>query len=159
MKPINEIRALFNVIKTETRRWFNTGARIDEVGQEILDHIEYLEQQGGDSLWENVSGVLSPKNNLVYSFVNALEKPTYLVNVVANSFVADITYEDFPFKCEIAITGVTSANNAEITFSLAQATSGDLAPICVTDTNKVIIYAKRDLGSIVIPLIKMEVVL
>ncbi len=44
MKPINEIRALFNVIKTETRRWFNTGARIDEVGQEILDHIEYLEQ-------------------------------------------------------------------------------------------------------------------
>ena len=48
MKPINEIRALFNVIKTETRRWFNTGARIDEVGQEMLDHIEYLEQQGGD---------------------------------------------------------------------------------------------------------------
>ena len=46
MKPINEIRALFNVIKTETRRWFNTGARIDEVGQEILDHIEYLEQGG-----------------------------------------------------------------------------------------------------------------
>lgn len=159
MKSINEIRALFNVIKTETRRWFNTGARIDEVGQEILDHIEYLEQQGGDSLWENVSGVLSPKNNLVYSFVNALEKPTYLVNVVANSFVADTTYLDFPFKCEIEVTGVTSANNAEITFSLAQATSGDLAPICVTDTNKVIIYAKSDLGSIVIPLIKMEVVL
>ena len=47
MKPISEIRALFNVIKTETRRWFNTGARIDEVGQEILDHIEYLEGQGG----------------------------------------------------------------------------------------------------------------
>ena len=46
MKPISEIRALFNVIKTETRRWFNTGARIDEVGQEILDHIEYLEQGG-----------------------------------------------------------------------------------------------------------------
>lgn len=159
MKSINEIRALFNVIKTETRRWFNTGARIDEVGQEILDHIEYLEQQGGDSLWENVSGVLSPKNNLVYSFVNALEKPTYLVNVVANTFVADTTYLDFPFKCEIEVTGVTSANNAEITFSLAQATSGDLAPICVTDTNKVIIYAKSDLGSIVIPLIKMEVVL
>ena len=114
---------------------------------------------GGDDLWENVSGVLSPKNNLVYSFVNALEKPTYLVNVVANSFVADATYEDFPFKCEIAVTGVTSANNAEVTFSLTQATSGDLAPICVTDTNKVIIYAKSDLGSIVIPLIKVEVVL
>ena len=94
--------------------------------------------------------VLTDKNNI---------KARYLQNVTANTFVADATYEDFPFKCEIAITGVTSANNAEITFSLAQATSGDLAPICVTDTNKVIIYAKRDLGSIVIPLIKMEVVL
>jgi len=94
--------------------------------------------------------VLTDKNNI---------KARYLQNVTANSFVADATYEDFPFKCEIAVTGVTSANNAEITFSLTQATSGDLAPICVTDTNKVIIYAKSDLGSIVIPLIKVEVVL
>ena len=86
-------------------------------------------------------------------------KARYLQNVTANTFVADATYEDFPFKCEIAITGVTSANNAEITFSLAQATSGDLAPICVTETNKIIIYAKSDLGTIIIPLIKVEVVL
>ena len=103
-------------------------------------------------IYDSVTGkvVLTNNSNI---------KARYLQNVTANTFVADITYEDFPFKCEIAITGVTSANNAEITFSLAQATSGDLAPICVTDTNKVIIYAKRDLGSIVIPLIKMEVVL
>ena len=103
-------------------------------------------------IYDSVTGkvVLTNNSNI---------KARYLQNVTANTFVADITYEDFPFKCEIPITGVTSANNAEITFSLAQATSGDLAPICVTDTNKVIIYAKRDLGSIVIPLIKMEVVL
>lgn len=56
MKPINEIRALFNVIKTETRRWFNTGARIDEVGQEILDHIEYLEQEVDNKQDTLVSG-------------------------------------------------------------------------------------------------------
>jgi len=94
--------------------------------------------------------VLTDKTNI---------KARYLQDITADTFVADSTYIDFPYKCEIPITGVTSANNAEITFSLAQATSGDLAPICVTDTNKVIIYAKSDLGSIVIPLIKVEVVL
>ena len=68
MKPISEIRALFNVIKTETRRWFNTGARIDEVGQEILDHIEYLEGQGGDSLWETGEGnIVVPAENRKYT--------------------------------------------------------------------------------------------
>ena len=187
MKTISEIRQLLHTIKTETRRFFNTGARVDEFGQDILDHIQHLYNTGGGGatshpqlqdknaettfqhidttttketlveadkvpIYDSVTGkvVLTNKSNI---------KARYLQNVTANTFVADITYEDFPFKCEIAITGVTSANNAEITFSLAQATSGDLAPICVTDTNKVIIYAKRDLGSIVIPLIKMEVVL
>ena len=74
MKPISEIRALFNVIKTETRRWFNTGARIDEVGQEILDHIEHLEQQGGDSLWElNDNDILQPKDNKTFTIKKAHE--------------------------------------------------------------------------------------
>ena len=74
MKPISEIRALFNVIKTETRRWFNTGARIDEVGQDILDHIEYLEQQGGDSLWElNEGDILQPKDGKTFTIKKAYE--------------------------------------------------------------------------------------
>ena len=72
MKSINEIRALFHVIKTETRRWFNTGARIDEVGQDILDHIENLEQ-GEGSLWQVVLGVIRPKDGLKYSVKDANE--------------------------------------------------------------------------------------
>jgi len=103
-------------------------------------------------IYDSVTGkvVLTDKSNV---------KARYLQDITADTFVADSTYIDFPYKCEIPVTGVTSANNAEITFSLTQATSGDLAPICVTDTNKVIIYAKSDLGTIIIPLIKVEVVL
>ena len=183
MKPINEIRALFNVIKTETRRWFNTGARIDEVGQEILDHIEYLEQGGishtalndknAETNYQHVDTTTTKETLVNDDKVAILDsitgkivltdktniKARYLQDITADTFVADSTYIDFPYKCEIPVIGVTSANNAEITFSLTQATSGDLAPICLTDTNKIIIYAKSDLGTIIIPLIKLEVVL
>ena len=73
MKPISEIRALFNVIKTETRRWFNTGARIDEVGQDILDHIEHLEQ-GAENLWELSEGnILQPKDDKTFTIKKAHE--------------------------------------------------------------------------------------
>jgi len=130
----------------------------DKNAETTFQHIdttitkETLAENDKVTIFDSVTGkiVLTDKNNI---------KARYIVNVTANTFVADTTYLDFPFKCEIEVTGVTSANNAEVTFSLTQATSGDLAPICVTDTNKVIIYAKSDLGSIVIPLIKVEVVI
>ncbi len=79
MKPINEIRALFNVIKTETRRWFNTGARIDEVGQEMLDHIEYLEQGGG-----NITLVTTNNNNFQVDFSGDLHYNTVPAGTIGN---------------------------------------------------------------------------
>ena len=77
MKPINEIRALFNVIKTETRRWFNTGARIDEVGQEILDHIEYLGERA-------LTLVTTNNNNFQVNFSGGLHYNTVPVDSVGN---------------------------------------------------------------------------
>ena len=50
MYTLAEIRALGTIIKNETRRFFNTGARIDEVIQAIIDHIDYLGQEGACSL-------------------------------------------------------------------------------------------------------------
>ena len=46
MYTLAEIRALGTIIKNETRRWFNTGARIDEIIQAILDHINGIENEG-----------------------------------------------------------------------------------------------------------------
>lgn len=100
MKPINEIRALFNVIKTETRRWFNTGARIDEVGQEILDHIENLEQTraltlvttNNNNFQVNFSGDLhynvvpaGETNNLGFTCINCPTTNKEFVYIVTNN--------------------------------------------------------------------------
>lgn len=74
-------------------------------------------------------------------------------NVTASSWVSDNTYQDFGYKCEIACQGVTIDMYIEVVFGVAEATSGNYAPICASDTNKVTIYSKVN-DSITIPLIK-----
>ena len=46
MYTLAEIRALATIIKNETRRFFNTGARVDEIIQAIVDHINGIENEG-----------------------------------------------------------------------------------------------------------------
>jgi len=65
-------------------------------------------------------------------------------NLSASSWSADTTYPDFPFKCDIAITGVTAEDYAEVTFSMDDAMSGDFAPICETVAGGVRIFSEKN---------------
>lgn len=65
-------------------------------------------------------------------------------NVAASSWVSDSTYTDFPFRCDMACTGVTADNFAEVVFSLEQATGGNYAPLCATGTGIVSIWSASD---------------
>ena len=65
-------------------------------------------------------------------------------NVTASSWVSDSTYTDFPFRCDMACTGVTEANFAEVVFSLEQATGGNYAPLCATRAGIVSIWSASD---------------
>lgn len=65
-------------------------------------------------------------------------------NVTASSWVSDSTYTDFPFRCDMACTGVTADNFAEVVFSLEQATGGSYAPLCATGTDIVSIWSASD---------------
>lgn len=73
-------------------------------------------------------------------------------NLTATTWVDDTTYEDYPYRCDVACSGVTADNYAEVLFNIEQATSGDYAPICETKTNVVSIWSKKN-DSIVIPTI------
>lgn len=59
----------------------------------------------------------------------------------ASSWIADSTYEDYPYRCGIAITGVTAEDYAEVTFSLEDSVSGEYAPVCETYAGGVYIYS------------------
>lgn len=77
---------------------------------------------------------------------------TVYQNVVINSWVSDTTYVDYPFRGTATIASVTAEDFAEIVFNVAEATSGDYAPVCSTSAGIVIIYSAKQ-ATITIPTI------
>lgn len=59
------------------------------------------------------------------------------------SFVADSTYEDFPYRAAVALTGVTSSMIPEVVFGVKDAMSGIFAPCAETYNGGVYIYASE----------------
>ena len=62
-------------------------------------------------------------------------------SVPVSAWTADTTYDDFPFRAAIAITGCTADYKPDVTFSLADSMSGNFAPIAETYAGGVYIYA------------------
>lgn len=62
-------------------------------------------------------------------------------DVIASSWVSDSTYTDYPYRCDLACTGVTANDYADVAFSVEQVESGDYAPICETNNNVVSIWS------------------
>ena len=58
-----------------------------------------------------------------------------------SAFVADTTYEDYPFRAAVALEGVLSSMIPEVIFSLLDATSGLFAPVAETYNGGVYLYA------------------
>ena len=58
-----------------------------------------------------------------------------------SNFVADTTYEDYPFRATVPLVGVIESMIPEVIFSLADATSGLFAPIAESFNGGVYLYA------------------
>ena len=71
-----------------------------------------------------------------------IETSIKLSNTTVNNWVSDTTYADYPYKATIAAADVTSTMVAEVIYSVADATSGNYAPICETYDGGVYIYSK-----------------
>ena len=63
------------------------------------------------------------------------------VSVAVSKFVADTTYEDYPFRASVPLEGVLNSMIPEVIFSLTDATSGLFAPIAETYNGGVYLYA------------------
>lgn len=70
----------------------------------------------------------------------------------ASTWVSDTTYAEFPYRCDIACSGVTADMYAEVAFALEQAASGNYAPICETKAGVVSVWSSKD-ESITVPTI------
>ena len=77
---------------------------------------------------------------------------TYITNITASNWVVDTTYEDFKYRCDLVIDGVTEDMYAEVVFSVVESVSGDYAPVCETRNNIVSIWSAKD-ETIILPTI------
>ena len=65
------------------------------------------------------------------------------VTVDVSDIVSDSTYEDYPYKVDIVLANVKETHIPEVCFNLAEATSGNFAPIAVALNNGVRLYMKQ----------------
>lgn len=62
-------------------------------------------------------------------------------SVPASAFVSDTTYEDFPYRASVALSGVTSTMIPEVVLALSDAVSGNFAPVAESFNGGVYLYA------------------
>ena len=87
-------------------------------------------------------------------YVDAMKLQFNSVSVAASKFVSNTTSEKYPFRASVSLNGVLSSMIPEVFFNMANATSGNFAPVAETYNGGVYLYAvdKPD-ESIVIPTI------
>lgn len=63
------------------------------------------------------------------------------VSVAASAWVSDGTYAAYPYAASIACPGVTASHVPEVVFGAAEAVSGNFAPVALSGSGTVKIYA------------------
>ena len=75
-------------------------------------------------------------------------------SVSTSKFVANTTYEDYPFRAAVALEGVQSTMIPEVVFGIADAVGGNFAPVAESYNGGVYLYAAdKPEGNTVIPTI------
>ena len=63
------------------------------------------------------------------------------VSVAASAWVSDSTYASYPYAASIACPGVTASHVPEVVFGATEAASGNFAPVALSGSGTVKIYA------------------
>ena len=97
-------------------------------------------------------GVLKINIENLNDITNALNADVAILNnkiILLNDLYpttsqSDSTYPDYPFRYDFEVTSLTSNNVVEVILSLADATSGNVAPITMAAEGLFSIYCKTD---------------
>ena len=122
----------------------------NSVGYPLPDPRNGLEMNGAINMNSHgLTGISDPANendavNLktLNTAVDKINKLQFTgVTVAASKFVDDTTYEDFPKRAAVSLSGVNASMIPEVIFGLADAIGGNFAPVAETYDGGVYIYA------------------
>ena len=109
----------------------------DDGSVSLEDVTVYL--QNGDSFGANEINMINKGVNGVSNALITVEN----VSVSPDSWVVSSDYPDYPNKAEISVAGVTYDYIPDVTVDVADANSGNFAPVAKTGAGTVAIYAKN----------------
>lgn len=67
-------------------------------------------------------------------------------SVSVTTWEPDSTYTDYPYRASVAVTGMTAGHYPEVVYSVADASSGNYAPVCESYNGGVYIWSKVNTG-------------
>ena len=109
-------------------------------------------KQALNNNWEHIQALIEELRT-VFNAALIVQKS---VSVATSAWASDTTYTDYPFRASIPIDGCTVNHIPEVTFALADAISGNFAPIAETYDGGVYIYAAEvPSEAMTIPTIKL----
>lgn len=120
------------------------------VGHPLADPRNGLSMKGAINMnGQKLSGIKDPVEETdavnLRTLNSATEKLKSLqfrnVAVATSKFVDDSTYEDFPKRAAITLSGVLESMIPEVVFAVSDAIGGNFAPVAETYNGGVYIYA------------------
>jgi len=110
----------------------------------------------GDYLNDGPQSVVAVSEEIVWVAFNLSEPAIQAYNNIAvSTWASDNTYTDYPYRAAIPISGVTADDIPEVVFDVAEATSGDYAPVSTSYNGGIYIYSARN-DSITIPTVVVK---
>lgn len=127
-----------------TMKWVNRNAKVSNV--EVADNTAAIKNELGNTLGsfslKTINGnSLFGTGNIAVSGGGG-STFNLLSNLTASAGVADTTYPDYPLRFDFAVAGLTTSDMVEAILNVADATSGNFAPITTTVDGKFSIYGK-----------------
>lgn len=117
-----------------------------DLGWRWLFNAWYTETQAGDKVLVMPSTVVS---GLPTKFFN--------IKVMSGEWIPSTMYEGYGYEVMIHIDGVKATQVPNVILDIADATSGNFAPVCVAEDDAITIFAKEQPeGDITIPVIILE---
>ena len=107
---------------------------------------KFITDEQAEQIETNKNDILSLKNT-------KQDQNILFTNITVNSnqWVAN-NDENFPYKAVITLNGIDGTMYPQLTLSLQDSVSGDLAPICETGVNSLTIYSQKE-KTITIPVV------
>lgn len=143
-------KTTFNIKQALNNNWAHIQTLLEEIRTAVDKKVTAEEGKGLST--NDFSNTLKAKLSNVNSAIIIKNNTP----VAVSAWAADTTYEDYPYRASIAIDGCTANHIPEVTLALADASSGNFAPIAETYDGGVYIYAAEGPSeAMTIPTIKL----